>query len=161
MENFKKFGGEVIYDLGEYVRDYLIRHPDVKIFVGCDSEQFMKNTQYATVVVLRHPNNGAHYVFFREKVKKIKDLYSRLWGEVERVLAMGEYLERELKDSYVKEDPNEKIAELHLDLNPNPLHKSNIVFSAGVSTLKGYGFRVKYKPEAFASSVCADLICRK
>lgn len=161
MKDFKKFGGEHIYDLGQYVRDYVTAHKDVTVYVGSDSEQFMRFTQYATVVVFRHASNGAHYIFYREKVKRVKDLFTRLWGEVDRVLTVGIYLEKELEGFYQRSNSVEKLVELHLDLNPNPLHKSNIVFNAGVSTLKGYGFRVKCKPEAWAASCAADLICRK
>ena len=161
MESFKKFGGEIIPDLGEYVRDYISKYPDVKVFVGCDSEQYRNHTQYAVVVVLYHEKNGGHYIFYREKVKKIKDLFARLWREVEQVLAVGEYLEKELEGFYKRENPLEKLVELHIDLNPNPMHKSNSVFSVGVGTLKGHGFRVKTKPHAWAASCSSDLICRK
>jgi uncharacterized protein len=161
MKDFKKFGGEVIFDLGQYVREYVLKHKEVKIYVGCDSEQYNNHTQYAVVVVLYHEGNGAHYIFRRERTKKVKEMFTRLWGEVERVLELADYLEKELDGVYKRENPLEKLVEIHIDLNPSPMHKSNVVFNAGVGTCKGQGYRVKTKPHAFAASVCADLICRK
>ena len=35
---FKKFGGEVITDLGQYVREHIAKFPGETIYVGCDSD---------------------------------------------------------------------------------------------------------------------------
>ncbi len=161
MNNFKKLGGSYIDDLGHYVREYVKQYPNVVISVGCDSKQHKYNTVYGMVVAMYHPQNACHYVFTREKVGKVKDMYLRLYGEVERVLKIGEYLETELDGIYKREEEFNKLVELHLDFNPDPMYKSNVIHSVGISILKGYGYRVKTKPFAWASTVCADLICKK
>jgi len=175
MRTFKKFGGEQIYDVGEYLRNYIKQNPNIVIMVGCDSLQLRKKTQYAISVCLRHPGNGVHVIFYRETVDKIKDFWTRLWGEVERSLEIAEYLETELNGHYKRFEMNElknlgfethqnKLIDIHLDINSvpglNKKNKSNQLYQASTSYLKGMGYRVYAKPDSPAATYSADLLCR-
>lgn len=167
MVGFRKYGGEHITDLGEYIRNYLTTnlkinpHSEIKIYVGTDSEQYRNFTRYATVVVLYHVRNGAHYVYKDEKVKRVKEIHQRLWNEVLRTFEIAEYLETELAGVYKRLEPDKKLVDVDVDLNPSPKWKSNAVFDQGVGFLAGAGYRVKWKNDSFASSSAADLVCRK
>lgn len=167
MLGFKKFGGEKIENLGEYIRNYLrtnLRdnpHSEIKIYVGTDSEQYRNFTRYATVVVLYHVRNGAHYVYLDEKVKRVREIHQRLWNEVLRTFEVAEYLEKELPGVYKRLEVDKKLVDVDVDLNPSPKWKSNTVFDQSVGFLTGAGYRVKWKNDSFASSSAADLICRK
>lgn len=166
MKNFKKFGGAYIDDLGEYVREYIKFHTPtspngMRIYVGCDSEHNKNKTRYATVVLIYHVGAGAHYIFKIDNVQKAKDMYSKLWGEVERAFEVGEYLEAELEGVYPRSSPIEKLVDIDLDLNPNPRWKSNIAYDSGMGFMKSNGYRVRSKPDAYAASCAADLVCRK
>lgn len=161
MKGFKKFGGEYVEDLGKYLRDYLKNNKNVKIYVGCDSEQYKKYTRYATVVVMYHKNNGAHFIFKDERVERVKDMYTKLFNEVEKVFAVGEYLEVELEGHYPRLEPLKKLVDLDIDLNPDPKWKSNMVHAAGLGYLTAAGYRTRCKPFAWAASCAADLCCRK
>ena len=97
MEYFKQFGGNIIEDLGEYCRNYIRKYPDIVIFVGCDSKQMRKRSLFATAICFYHPNNGAHIIFRRDRITKIRDMFSRLWQEAEFSREVSEYLEVELK----------------------------------------------------------------
>lgn len=187
MESFKKFGGEHVRDVGQYVLDYVTQYPETMVFIGTDSTQLRKQTLYATAVMLYHPGGGAHIVFKRDRVPKIKDLFTRLWKEVEIVKEVAEYIDSTLKGKYkfewtkdtlreynnmlrmptdkeLEEANNklqiERLVFVDLDFNPSENHKSNIVHDAGVGTLKGHGFRVRTKPTAWAASCAADLVCK-
>ena len=165
MKDFKKFGGAYIDDLGEYMREYIKEHGNtgggIRIYVGCDSEHSKNKTRYATVVLIYHIGAGAHYIFKTENVTRVRDMYMKLWGEVERAFALGEYLEKELEGAYKRIDPKEKLIDIDLDLNPNPRWKSNIAYDSGVGFIKAHGYRVRSKPTAWAASCAADLVCRK
>ena len=199
MKGFKKFGGEEIDDLGHYIREYLKKHNDVQIFVGCDSEQYKKFTKYAIVVCLYHTGKGAHVIFKTENAKcaegrhlKVRNIGERLWSEVERVKELADYLELVLEGHVRRFSVDElilmdlesiqtKLVEVHIDFNPNPNtpvvpsrykrkrralrrmtdNKSNELWAAAVSYLVGNGYRVKWKPNGFAASSAADLICKK
>ena len=180
QDGFKKMGGEPIADLGHYIRDYLALHDDVRVYVGVDSEQCRKHTQYGIVVIMYHKGKGGHFVFKRytphdEKGKrmKVKDLWSKLWKEVELAKELAEYLEIELEGHYKRltidelkalgyKPHQDKLVDVDLDLNPEPgkanRNKSNSVHDAGVNTMVGSGFRVRTKPHAWSASCAADLI---
>jgi predicted RNase H-related nuclease YkuK (DUF458 family) len=213
MKNkFKKFGGELVHDLGEYLRGYLkdnIRNGyAMKVYVGCDSETFRRNVQYASIVAMYDTfrKDGVHYIFSKdrapkvfakigssgnkdsdkEKLKKAKEgiMYNRLWGEVQRVVEIGLYLEGELGGylkRYTAEElikmPREdgkpgnlgshqdKLVDLDIDINPDPgeegQNKSNMVYDAAVGWLTGLGFRVRAKNRAWAATCAADMNCKR
>jgi predicted RNase H-related nuclease YkuK (DUF458 family) len=48
--------------------------------------------------------------------------------------------------------------EVHADINTNPGFKSNDALKEAMGYILGMGFAFKAKPEAFASSCCADKV---
>ena len=46
--------------------------------------------------------------------------------------------------------------ELHIDVNPDPKHASNIVTKEALGWVRGLGLEAKIKPESFAASTAAD-----
>jgi uncharacterized protein len=157
MENFKLFGGQELKDLGKYLKDYYALHPDIQIFVGTDSAQHGKFTKYATAVAMVHPGKGVHVVFQRFNIRRERDMFTRLWNEVEYTREIADYVHESLKDVYVH-DENTKIPIVHLDFNKSPKHKSNMVHDVSIGYLKGYGYKVETKPEAWCSTFCADML---
>ena len=51
-DRFKKFGGEKIPDVIEYLLDITNKEPDSTISVGCDSIQVRRKTLYAITIML-------------------------------------------------------------------------------------------------------------
>lgn len=125
MENrkFKKLGGEFIENLGEYVREYVLNHPGVSVYIGCDSDEVNASTLcYVSTICFYDElrKDGVHYVFSREFVdsrrklitrtgdvkedkKKVKEakqdnIFNKIWGEVDRLAEIGFYLEDVLVD---------------------------------------------------------------
>jgi len=105
-KRFKKFGGEYIPDIVEYLKEYIAKDPAVTISLGCDSIQRRRKTVYAITLMLYNTDikNGAHVVFFRENVNKIRDNESRLRKEAEYVQEIGDFLHNELQGFYVRKD---------------------------------------------------------
>jgi predicted RNase H-related nuclease YkuK (DUF458 family) len=105
LSKFKRFGGEHISNIVEYLNDYIKDNPTVTISVGCDSLQKKRRTLFAITLMLYKSDvkNGAHVVFFRESLPKIRDNFERLQREADFVLEVGNFLESELKD-YVRQD---------------------------------------------------------
>lgn len=117
---FKKFGGDYIPDIIEYIRDYVTVNPNVTISLGCDSIQRRRRTIYAITIMLYNTDlkNGAHVVFFRESVSKIRDNYERLHKEAQYVYDIGEFLNTELESFYERKDlslSERKRYKFHLD----------------------------------------------
>jgi len=46
--------------------------------------------------------------------------------------------------------------EVHADINTDPTFKSNVALKDAMGYILGMGFVFKAKPDAFASSCCAD-----
>jgi predicted RNase H-related nuclease YkuK (DUF458 family) len=103
---FKKFGGEHIPDITTYLNDYIKRDPSVTISVGCDSIQKRRRTLFAVTIMMYSIDfrNGAHVVFFRENVNKIRNHYERLAREAEVALEVAEFLHGELLGSFERID---------------------------------------------------------
>jgi len=103
---FKNFGGNYIPDIIEYLREYINQYPDVTISVGCDSIQRRRKTIYAITIMLYRNSikSGAHVVFFRESVTKVKDNEDRLDKEALYCYEVGQYLHDNLKEFYERKD---------------------------------------------------------
>jgi len=105
-KKFKKFNGEFISDIVEYIRDRMIENPHLTISVGCDSIQRKRKTLYTITIMLYNGSikNGAHVVFFRENLSKVRDNFDRLHKEVEYVHTVGELLTSELGQNVIRKD---------------------------------------------------------
>jgi predicted RNase H-related nuclease YkuK (DUF458 family) len=106
---FKKFGGDYIPDIIEYLKNYLENDPGATITVGCDSVQKRRKTIYAITVMMYNTDvrNGAHVVFYRESHDKVRDNQERLYREAQYVYDIGMYLDSELSEVYQREDLND------------------------------------------------------
>ena|ERR1035437_8553165 len=106
---FKKFSGEYITDIIEYIKEYTKNDPAVTIAVGTDSIQKRIKTTYAVTIMMYNSDirNGAHVVFFRESCPKIRDTNERLDREAMLAYEVSEYLNEELSKFYVREDLTE------------------------------------------------------
>jgi predicted RNase H-related nuclease YkuK (DUF458 family) len=106
---FKKFGGQYIPDVIEYLRGYIEEDPGVTITVGCDSIQKRRKTIYAMTIMLYNTDirNGAHVIFYRESHTKIRDNQERLYKEAQYVYDIGMYLDKELSSFYSRQDLTE------------------------------------------------------
>jgi predicted RNase H-related nuclease YkuK (DUF458 family) len=103
---FKRFDGDHIPDIIEYIRDWIQKDPTSTITVGCDSVQKRRRTVYAITVMLYNKDirKGAHVVFFRESCPKIRENQERLYREAQYLHDVGTYLDAELTSWYKRED---------------------------------------------------------
>lgn len=123
--------------------------PNTTIHVGCDSH-FVKNScVFAVVVALCTPGKGGTYFFARNKFKRknFLNMKLRLLREVENCLVIADLIRSNIeRDDIV----------VHLDINPNKLYKSSLVFTSATSWVKSQGYECIVKPDAWASSCLAD-----
>ena len=264
-KNFKKFGGELIEDLGQYIRNYLDKFPGTSIYIGADAVERQRQFMYSIVIAFydEFRKDGVHYIFCREstpnerlwvertgdkakdkaavKAAKEANIYNKIYGEVERVLKTGQYLEKELEGFVKRKSTDElirlgysphqnKLIDIDVDINPDPgyaipedlqgkveiksriyhvdekhdrlvnvtnprwtlsfdelseeelqyvidvhttqpaklkaflstksqkdvKNKSQFVYEVARATLEGQGFRVRFKPNAWAATCAAD-----
>ena len=178
--NWQNFRNESIGNIEDYVLNY-VRNIDrnAKIIVGCDSSNnHGRKTVYAITVVFynEQKRHGAHVVFARIRVPKIKDVSVKLWKEANYIYEVASLLDETLRGEYFfKFDKNyydgsipTKLIEVHVDLNPKrntkngrkmTNNKSNLVYPEVMGWLCSCGFKVVSKPYAFGASNSADNIC--
>ena len=114
---FKRLIEEEEFELIGYVKQYLNQHnrDDVKIHVGCDSQNIGSLTHYATTVVFHIGNSGCHFIYKKEKLPKIDDMWTKLWGETTRAVEVANHLK----------EHNITIDSVDLDFNSDEKQKSN------------------------------------
>lgn len=145
---FQKLTGPPKFDLAEYVENYLELQSDhdVKIYLGCDSQNRANTTVYATTVVFHVGDSGCHVIYQKETVPVIMDMWTRLWGEAERSVKAALYLR----------DHGIEINTIDLDYNDDPNKKSNKLVSAAVGYVESLGFKARIKPELLPAVYAAD-----
>lgn len=154
MGKWRKFNGELLRrNLLEEVQEVLERenaqNGKLKVCIGTDSQVRSGITYFATVVLfLRHRQGGFMYIS-RDKVRHNMSIKERMLMEV------GKSIETAYNLSSMLERYNIKL-EIHADINTNPQFKSNSALSEAMGYIMSMGFEFKAKPDAFASSCCAN-----
>lgn len=124
---------------------------NIKICIGTDSQVNGKLIEYATVILFLREKKGGFMYIKREKQHGTISLRERMILEVTKSVDIA-YQLCELLDRY-------KIPlEVHADINTDPHFKSNVAFKDAMGYIMGMGFAFKAKPDAFASSCCADKV---
>ena len=147
---FKKFTGEKLPNITEYIKNYIGEHNETEIIVGTDSQNKNNCTTYSTVIVLYNPGHGGHCIFRRWKTPREKIRQVRLLKEVEESINLA----NELKDAGLK------IKYIDSDINPNPKFKSYEVFQTAKGWVESVGFEVRFKTIAPLVTSVADWIVK-
>lgn len=150
MTGFQRMNDGSPVHLLEHVLRTLDEHPDVEVLVGSDSHNRSDHTVYTTTVVLRYRSNGAHVIFKREKAAKAGDLWSRLWGEVERSIVVARILTHE---------GGVRVSRIDLDLNSDPRYGSHRLYSTAVGYVRAHGYEARTKPDLLIASWAANVLC--
>jgi predicted RNase H-related nuclease YkuK (DUF458 family) len=148
---FKKLRDRNSIDLVDYVRSYLIENPEVEILIGCDSQNHLDTTVYATVVALYFPRNGAHVLYCKEITPIERTRQIRLMNEVWKSVEVAEKLR-------LADLPRAKY--IDVDLNPDKRYKSNEVLRSAVGLVEGMGYTVRYKSLGALVTHAADALVK-
>ena len=151
---WRKFNGERLnLPLEETVENAIIKEIELghrlKICIGSDSQVKGKITEFATVIVFLREKKGGFMYFSNEKTIQRMSLKERMIREVSSSVQLA-YSLCPLLDKYHVE------LEVHADINTDPGFKSNVALKDAMGYILGMGFVFKAKPEAYASSCCAD-----
>jgi predicted RNase H-related nuclease YkuK (DUF458 family) len=150
MTGFHRMHDHGPVQLVEHVRTVVDKVPGVEVLVGCDSQNRQRHTIYTTTVVLRYHRNGAQVLYRRERTERIRDLWTRLWGEVERSLEVARTLSG---------DAGIRISRIDMDLNSDPRHGSHKLHSTAVGHVRAHGYEAGTKPEMLIATWAANVLC--
>lgn len=151
---WKKFSGETIKcTILEEVENAIIRESEqgfkLKVCIGTDSQVKGAITDFATVIVLLREHHGGFMYISQDKSTQKLSIKERMLLEVQKSIETA-YSVCDLLDVYDVD------LEVHADINTNPMFKSNKALNDAMGYILSMGFIFKAKPEAFASSTCAD-----
>ena len=104
-----------------------------------------------TALVFRFPNSGAHVVFKKEKLPRINDMWTKLWGETERSVMYAHW---------IREKCGVKVKQIDLDFNSDPAYPSNRILGASEGYIRSLGFEPKAKPNLLMAAWAANVLCQ-
>jgi hypothetical protein len=153
---WRKFNGETIsLPIKTAVEDAIKRETAsgyrLKVCIGTDSQVKGKETEFATVIVFLRERSGGFMFIHNERTTQKYSIKERMLVEVAKSIEIA----FELCDLFTEYEVD---MEVHADINTNPHFKSNEALREAMGYILGMGFAFKAKPEAFASSSCANKI---
>lgn len=151
---WRTFSGEPIkLPVKKAVENAIVRETNagykLKVCIGTDSQVHGKETEFATVIVFLREKHGGFMFINNEKTTKKYSIKERMLVEVAKSIEIA----YELCALFTEYDID---MEVHADINTNPQFKSNEALREATGYILGMGFAFKAKPEAFASSSCAN-----
>lgn len=123
----------------------------LKVCIGTDSQVMGNEVHFATVIVFVREKRGGFMFISNEKTLRKMTLRERMILEVGRSVEVA-YALCELLDRY------DVALEVHADINTDPMFESNAALKEAMGYILSMGFVFKAKPDAFASSSCADKV---
>ena len=153
---WRKFNGEQIkLPIKLAVEEMIVRETQLghklKVCIGTDSQVKGAETDFATVIVFLREGRGGFMFIHNEKSTIKYSIKERMLMEVAKSIEVA----YELCDLFTMYDVD---MEVHADINTNPQFKSSEALREATGYILGMGFAFKAKPEAFASSCCANKI---
>jgi len=153
---WRKFNGDRIdIPIKQAVEQAIVRETKagykLKVCIGTDSQVKGSETEFATVIVFLREGNGGFMYIHNEKTTYKYNIKERMLVEVGKSIEIA-YALCDLFNTYDVD------MEVHADINTNPQFKSNAALKEAMGYILGMGFAFKAKPEAFASSSCANKI---
>ena len=121
------------------------------VYIGTDSQVKQNITEFATVIVFLREKSGGFMFMHNDKTSQQFHIKERMLLEVSKSIEIA----YELCDLFIEYDIE---MEVHADINTNAQFKSNDALKDAMGYIMGMGFAFKAKPDAFASSCCADRV---
>jgi len=153
---WKKFSGEPIRQpiidavSSAIAHEYQLGNK-LKVCIGTDSQVKGAITEFATVIVFVREKKGGFMYIHQDRTPLKMTIKERMLAEVQRSIETA-YPLCDTLDRY------EVDLEVHADINTNPMFKSNQALHDAMGYILSMGFVFKAKPEAFASSACANKV---
>ncbi|MCF8411536.1 MAG: ribonuclease H-like YkuK family protein [Crocinitomicaceae bacterium] len=154
--NWRKFNGEPIQlpikdQVRKTIEAEIANNNKLTVYIGTDSQVKQNITEFATVIVFLREKSGGFMFMHNDKTSQQFHIKERMLLEVSKSIEIA----YELCDLFIEYDIE---MEVHADINTNAQFKSNDALKDAMGYIMGMGFAFKAKPDAFASSCCADRV---
>lgn len=146
-------GRQISHPLEDEIRQVLQKEQAAglahKMCIGTDSQVKGSLTDIATVIVFIRKGKGGFMYVRKEQMHRKMTVKERMLQEVQRSIEVA----CSLYDLCIAFNVD---MEIHADINTNPAFKSNSAMKEAMGYIMGMGFDFRAKPQAFASSNCAN-----
>ena len=154
--NWRRLDGQKIeLPIKDAVEEAIVREKKnghrLKVCIGSDSQERNGVDEFATVIVFLREKKGGFMFISNSKEYGRMGLRERMITEVAKSVEVA-YALCDLLDLH------DVALEVHADINTDPHFQSNTALKEAMGYILGMGFVFKAKPEAFASSSCADKV---
>ena len=156
--HFKKFSGERLENIEDYVKEYYKTHQNIDVMVGTDSQNKGPKTIFSTIVAMYDKGDGdghghgAHCVFSRWSTRRYKkaEIYDRMIAETTASIEIA----KAIRSAGVP------IKYIDIDINPRIDAGSNIAYSAAKGWVESEGFECRYKTFGPLITTLADWVVK-
>lgn len=154
---FKKFTGEKLESVEDYVKNYCKEHENIDVMIGTDSQGKGAKTIFSTIVAMYNRGDGehghgAHCIFCRWNTRRYKksEIFERMIAETTASLDVA----KSLRDSGIN------IKYIDIDINPNENAGSNVAYNAAKGWIESEGFDCRFKTFGPLITTLADWVVK-
>ena len=150
--NSPTYGQVSFTEVIQKITSYMEEVPDRKyrVVIGTDSQMHnKKEADFVSALIVHRIGSGGIYFWTREKVARPYALRERIYEEATRSMALAEEFLQAFKEQVLEYD-----LEIHVDVGR--LGETRAMINEVVGMIRGSGFKVKIKPEAYGAQSVAD-----
>ncbi len=150
--NSPTYGRLEFAEMIQRITAYMEEVPDQKyrVVIGTDSQMHnKKEADFVSALIIHRVGSGGIYFWTREKVPKPYALRERIYEEATRSMGLAERFLQAFEEKVLKYD-----LEIHVDVGR--LGETRQMINEVVGMIRGSGFKVKIKPEAYGAATVAD-----
>ena len=117
------------------------------LYVGTDSMLNSSHCMFSCIIAVHSSELGiANYYFQKQKLyeEKYKQLENKILKEIEISIVTANYLKANIPDASI---------EVHIDIGDKERNATRCLVDSAKGWVTGVGYKVKIKPESWASSV--------
>ncbi|MCB0685650.1 MAG: hypothetical protein KDC53_03970 [Saprospiraceae bacterium] len=149
--NGQKISQPILNAVEQTIKSEHAQGHKLKVCIGTDSQTYHDQIEFATVIVFLREKKGGFMFINNSRILNSMSLKERMITEVAKSVEVA-YSLCDLLDRYHVE------LEVHADINTDPGFQSNTALKEAMGYILSMGFVFKAKPDAFASSSCADKV---
>lgn len=146
-------GREIHQPITDLVGETILREKQkgyrLRVCVGTDSQVRNSLIRFATAIVFLRENSGGFMYIKHQNMHTGMSLRERMIQEVAQSVQVAYNINPVLVREGIK-------LEVHADINSDPSYPSHPALQEARGYIQSMGYAFKAKPEAFASSACAD-----
>lgn len=147
---FRTEQGERV-NIVEHTLEQLKLWPNLKIYIATDSQDYSDKSRFATAIVYRYGNRGAHYIYHVEEFPRYPTMFNRLYDEAVRTIETAQMIDSEIPVAFEA---------LEFDYSSIPKHNSNKLLSSIKGWVLGLNYKPVFKGGDMIAAKAADHLCR-